>query len=76
MAEARKLVALQGDKLDLLIWREMGLAASEVGRVLRANPKLADLGPILPMGTIVTVPATNTAKQNATRTRPQIQLWD
>lgn len=76
MAEARILVAKQGDKLDLLIWREMGLGASEIGRVLRANPSLADLGPILPVGTKVTVPATKTTKQNTTRTRPQIQLWD
>lgn len=76
MAEARKLVARQGDKLDLMLWRDMGLGASEVGRVLRANPGLADLGPILPIGAIVTVPATNTAQQNATRIRATVKLWD
>lgn len=76
MAEARILVAKQGDKLDLILWRELGLDASEIGPVLRANAGLADLGPILPMGTKVIVPAQKTATQNATRTRPQIQLWD
>lgn len=76
MAEARILVAKQGDKLDLMLWRDLGLGASEIGPVLRANPSLADLGPILPMGTKVTVPAAKTSTQNTTRTRPQIQLWD
>lgn len=76
MAETRQLVARQGDKLDLMLWRDMGLGPRQLARVLKANPGLADLGPVLPLGTIVTVPATQTAHQNATRTRPLIQLWD
>lgn len=71
---SRKLVARAGDKLDLLLWRDAGLGPGEITRVLDANPGLADLGPILPLGTIVTVPAT--ADANATRVRPLIQLWD
>jgi phage tail protein X len=74
MSEERRLVARSGDKLDLMLWRDAGLGPSELTRVLDANPGLADLGPILPLGTIVTVPAT--ADANATRVRPLIQLWD
>lgn len=72
--EARRLTARQGDKLDLLLWREAGLGPSELGRVLDANPGLADLGPILPLGTVVTVPAT--ARATSARTLPVVNLWD
>lgn len=74
MATPQRLVARSGDKLDLLLWRDAGLGPGEITRVLDANPGLADLGPVLPLGTIVLVPATATA--SATRVRPLIQLWD
>lgn len=74
MARQLRLTARQGDKLDLLIWREAGLGAGEIGKVLDANPGLADLGPVLPLGTVVFVPVTNAPE--ATRQRPLIQLWD
>lgn len=73
MAAARTLVALQGDTLDQLIWREAGLGPNEITRVLDANPGLADHGSILPLGTKVTVPATSDA--SATRVLPLTQLW-
>lgn len=74
MAAERHLVAKQGDMLDLLIWREAGLGPGELTRVMDANPGLVDAGAILPIGTVVIVPATTDAV--ATRTRPLIQLWD
>ncbi|MEJ2003000.1 MAG: tail protein X [Maritimibacter sp.] len=74
MAAQQRLVALSGDKLDLLLFREAGLGPSDLTRVLDANPGLADLGPVLPPGTIVIVPAT--AHTSASRVRPLIQLWD
>jgi len=74
MAAEQRLVARSGDKLDLLLFREAGLGPSDLTRVLDANPGLADLGPILPLGTIVIVPAT--AEISAPRVRPLIQLWD
>lgn len=74
MPAEQTLVAQSGDKLDLLLWREAGLGPGEISRVCDANPGLADLGPILPLGTIVTVPAT--ADTSAPRTLPLIQLWD
>lgn len=76
MAAALRLVARQGDKLDQLLFRDAGLGPSELTRVLDANPGLADLGPVLPLGTVVTVPATATTEASATRVRPLVQLWD
>lgn len=67
------LIAKQGDTLDALLWREAGLGPAAIGTVLDANPGLADLGTILPLGTSVGVPtATTTGKQ----TLQLVQLWD
>ncbi|WP_316252050.1 MULTISPECIES: tail protein X [Sphingobium] len=76
MAAALRLVARQGDKLDQLLFRDAGLGPNELTRVLDANPGLADLGSILPLGTVVIVPATATTEASATRVRPLVQLWD
>lgn len=75
MAAAQRLVAKQGDKLDQLLWRDAGLGPGEITRVLDANPGLADLGTILPLGTVVIVPATPEPSGSATRVLPLIQLW-
>lgn len=64
--------AAQGDTLDSLIWRAAGLGAAEIARVLDANPGLADLGPILPVGHPVTIPAIAPAPAR----RALVQLWD
>lgn len=73
MADA--LRAMQGDTLDLLIWRELSLGPDSLAAVLEANPGLADLGAVLPIGTLVTVPATVTAAA-ATPETSLVQLWD
>ncbi|CAN5774464.1 tail protein X [soil metagenome] len=65
--------AQQGDTLDALLWRERGFGASDLARVLAANPGVAALGVILPLGTPVTIPAEATPTP---RTLPLIQLWD
>jgi phage tail protein X len=75
MAAEQRLMAKAGDKLDLLLWREAGLGPRELTRVLDANPGLADLGTILPLGTVVIVPATETQEANANRVLPLVQLW-
>ena len=75
MAATQRLMAKAGDTLDLLLWREAGLGPGEITRVLDANPGLADLGTILPLGTSVIVPATATQQGNTPRTLPLIQLW-
>lgn len=72
MAATRTLTAAQGDTLDLLIWREAGLGAGDIGRILAANPQVADPGAILPLGTSVTIPA----EASAPRIVPLVNLWD
>lgn len=74
MASAQQLTAKAGDTLDMLLSREAGLGPDHLTRILDANPGLADLGSILPLGTSVIVPAT--AQTAATSVRPLTQLWD
>lgn len=49
--------ALQGDTLDAICHRHYGRTAGVVEAALHANPHLPDLGPVLPMGTPVLLPA-------------------
>ena len=65
------VTALQGDSVDSLCYRHLGSSAA-VEATLEANPGLAALGAILPMGTVVTLPeiVSESATQNI------IQLWD
>ncbi|MFC0685080.1 MULTISPECIES: tail protein X [Sphingomonadaceae] len=73
MAAQQRLTAKAGDKLDLLLWRDAGLGIADLARVLDANPGLADLGPILPLGTVVIVPAS--ADAGTAQVLPLVQLW-
>lgn len=45
--------AQQGDTLDRLAWRHFGVTAGVVEATLAANPGLVELGPVLPVGTVV-----------------------
>lgn len=43
--------------LDLLLWRRYGVRGQDlVEQTLDLNPGLADMGPILPLGTTVVIP--------------------
>ncbi len=66
------VTSAQGDTLDELLWRTRGLDAAVLDAVLAANPGLADLGPILPIGTPVTIPTIATPAAPA---REIVQLW-
>ncbi|MBO1852096.1 tail protein X [Burkholderia cenocepacia] len=66
------VVALQGETLDALCWRYYASTAGTVEAVLEANPGLAELGVVLPMGTVVDMPELNTIGQ----TKPLLQLFD
>lgn len=74
MAAPIRMIARQDDTLDGLGWRERGLGPADLPALLVANPGLADLGPILPLGTVVTVPATSAAP--APTVRDVVNLWD
>lgn len=64
--------ALQGETLDALCQRVLGRTAGVTEAVLAANPGLADLGPVLPMGRLVALPDAAAAAQTETAT---VQLW-
>ncbi len=52
-------VTVKGDNLtaDLLLWRRYGIkGAPLLADMMTLNPGLSDLGPILPLGTIVVLP--------------------
>lgn len=66
-----KVIALQGDTLDLLCWRHYGRTQGVVEQALQANPTIADAGVFLAMGQCVELPdIVQTAQQD------MIQLWD
>ncbi|WP_296250297.1 tail protein X [Pseudomonas sp. UBA4194] len=65
-------LAQQGDTVDLICWRIYGRTAGVTEAVLEANPGLADLGPVLPHGTLVTLPE---VAPQAEQTQ-MVNLWD
>ena len=65
--------AQQYDTLDLLCWRHLGATASVVEAVLELNPGLADGGPFIAHGRLVTLPEPSTTPTKPLQT---ISLWD
>lgn len=46
------IIAKQGETVDLMVWRHYGrIWPGLVEAVLRDNPGIADIGPVLPTGT-------------------------
>jgi phage tail protein X len=70
---ATTVKALQGDTLDQLCLRHLGATAGIVEQTLALNPGLADIGPVLPLGHAVQLPAQRDTRA-ATTTR--LKLWD
>lgn len=66
-----QLRSQQGDTLDLILFRHYGYTAGITEQVLNLNPGLATLGPIIPTGTLINMPAATTQAE-----QPLIQLWD
>lgn len=64
--------AQQNDTVDALCWRHYGRTAGVTEAVLEANPGLADHGPFLPHGTLVSLPDA----QPAAPQRQVVNLWD
>lgn len=67
-----KVRAKQGDTLDSLVYRHFGRTAKLVEVVLQLNPGLAELGPVLPHGQLVTLPDKAPAPIKANT----VKLWD
>lgn len=70
---ARTVRSVQGDSVDRLCYRHYGTTAGVVEQVYAANPRLCELGPVLPIATPVTLPDLNTP---STTQRTTVQLWD
>lgn len=64
--------AKQHETLDAICYRFYGTTHGVTEQVLSANPRLAELGPLLPHGTPVVLPAIPQATQRA----PTVNLWD
>lgn len=52
--------AMQGDTIDLICHRHYGTTQRTVEAVYEANPGLADVGPVLPHGQLINLPALDT----------------
>jgi phage tail protein X len=69
---ATQVRAQQGDTVDLICWRHYGRTGRVTEQVYAANPGLCELGPVLPHGHLITLPALADS-QPVTKT---LQLWD
>lgn len=63
--------SLQGDTVDQLCWRHLGVTSGVVEQTYALNRGLAALGPVLPSGTPVHLPEAKTQPVKTT-----VQLWD
>ncbi|GAB7553119.1 tail protein X [Novosphingobium sp. 11B] len=66
-------VALEGDTVDAVCWRELGRTQGVTEQVLDLNPGIAALGPRLPAGTVLTLPELSAAAPAVLET---VKLWD
>lgn len=68
-----RIRAQQHDTVDAICWRHYGRTAGVTEQVLAANPGLAEHGPIIPHGTLITLPDITTPPAPTRRT---VKLWD
>lgn len=62
-----------GDTLDFVVWKQYGTTDNRiVEKVLSANTGLSEKGPIIPTGTLITLPEI-TPEQVETA---KVKLWD
>lgn len=76
MARETLTAGQEGMTLDLLLFRRFGRDVEGlVEATLALNPGLADLGPILPLGTMVVVEPPAPAPRGR-KARPVVSLYD
>lgn len=63
--------AQQGDTVDAICQRYYGYTSGITEEVLKVNPGLADLGPVLPIGQKILLPAFQPQQTKST-----VKLWD
>lgn len=64
--------ALQGEPLDMLVWRATGLGSGAIELVLAANPGVAETGAALAEGTSIIIPDIPSTPAEV----DLVQLWD
>jgi phage tail protein X len=69
---ANTYIAKQGDVVDLICARYYGRTRDVTEMVLDANPGVAALGPVLPMGTALVMPDA----PRSTKMPVLLSLWD
>lgn len=67
----RQVRAMQGDTADLICYREFGYTQGVTEQLLALNKGLADSGPEITEGTLVTLPEKPVIEHATT-----IKLWD
>lgn len=65
-------ITRQGETVDIACWKHYGQTAAVTEAVLEANVGLADLGAILPLGTLIRMPVVETR----TTARRLVGLWE
>lgn len=66
----KQVRSVQGDTIDLICHRYFGRTAGVTEAVIKANPGLSELSPILPSATLVTLPDVPPPPENTLT-----QLW-
>jgi phage tail protein X len=64
-----------GDVLDAICHKHYGKTSGNIERVLEANPGLADLDVVLPLGTLIVLPDLP-AENESTPILETARLWD
>lgn len=70
-----RVIAQQGDTLDALCHRHLGLTAEVVEKAFALNYGISLHGPVLHMGLTVDLPDAPSSAAG-TAVRPLVQLWD
>lgn len=66
-------ITTAGDTVDFIAWKYYGTQQGQVlEKLLNANPKLADYGPVLPAGVVVEMPSIGSSLSQA----KGVKLWD
>ena len=65
------VISQQYDTVDAICYRYYGRTARTLEAVYQANPGLADIGPVLPIGTAINMPTVDDKPKTET-----LNLWD
>jgi phage tail protein X len=72
MTAAEIVTTIEGDSVDLVLWRHRGRTAALTEQTLELNRGLAERGPVLPAGLAILLPAVTAP----VTVRDTVKLWD